>query len=340
MHLLYARFFTKALRDMGFVDFDEPYARLFSHGVMTTQLGRISKRKNPLAPDPLVEQYGADTVRCYLMFLGPWDTGGAWTGSGINGISRWMNRIWDLTLRDTDTLPSVESDAAAERDLLRAAHATTRRVTGDMGAFKFNTSIAALMEYTNELARLWARAGFAEATWRDAIERLLLLTAPLAPHITEELWERAGREGSIHSQMLPAWDEDMAASDNITMVVQVNGRVRDQLEMPADVSEQDAVDAAMASERVRRHTSQGEVVKKIYVPGRLVNLVVSELVQFRRPGLTLKITCSRHLDWKFWQEYPARSDWWATAVRGMCHDQAEEQRGLTESGCQDCHRRA
>ena len=118
MHLLYARFFTKALRDMGFVDFDEPYARLFSHGVMTTQLGRISKRKNPLAPDPLVEQYGADTVRCYLMFLGPWDTGGAWTGSGINGVSRWMNRIWDLTLRDTDTLPSVESDAAAERDLL------------------------------------------------------------------------------------------------------------------------------------------------------------------------------------------------------------------------------
>ena len=162
MHLLYARFFTKALRDMGFVDFDEPYARLFSHGVMTTQLGRISKRKNPLAPDPLVEQYGADTVRCYLMFLGPWDTGGAWTGSGINGISRWMNRIWDLTLRDTDTLPGiVASDEAAERDLLRAAHATTRRVTGDMGAFKFNTSIAALMEYTNELARLWTRGGFA-----------------------------------------------------------------------------------------------------------------------------------------------------------------------------------
>ena len=143
-----------------------------------------------------------------------------------------------------------------------------------MGAFKFNTSIAALMEYTNELARLWTRGGFAEATWRGAIERLLLLTAPLAPHITEELWERAGREDSIHSQMLPAWDEDLAASENIMMVVQVNGRVRDQIEMPAEVTEQDAIDAAMASERVRRHTSQGEVVKKIYVPGRLVNLVV------------------------------------------------------------------
>ncbi len=274
MHLLYARFFTKALRDMGFVDFDEPYARLFSHGVMTTQLGRISKRSNPLAPDPLVEQYGADTVRCYLMFLGPWDTGGAWTGSGINGISRWMNRIWDLALRDTGALGDVESDQDAERDLLRAAHATTRRVFGDMSAFKFNTSIAALMEYSNELGRLWAHGGFSKSTWDDAIERLLLLVAPLAPHITEELWERTGRSGSVHEQMLPGWDDDLAASETITMVVQVNGRVRDQLEMPADVSEQDAVAAAMASERVLRHTSNGEVVKKIYVPGRLVNLVV------------------------------------------------------------------
>ena len=277
MHLLYARFFTKALRDMGFVDFDEPYARLFSHGVMTTQLGRISKRSNPLAPDPLVEQYGADTVRCYLMFLGPWDTGGAWTGSGINGISRWMNRIWDLALRDTDALGDVASDEGAERDLLRAAHATTQRVVGDMAAFKFNTSIAALMEYSNELGRLWTRGGFARATWRDAVERLLLLASPLAPHITEELWERTGREGSVHEQMLPSWDEDLAAADTITMVVQVNGRVRDQLEMPADVTEQDAVAAAVASERVLRHTSNGQIVKKIYVPGRLVNLVV-------RPG--------------------------------------------------------
>ena len=277
MHLLYARFFTKALRDMGYVDFDEPYARLFSHGVMTTQMGRISKRSNPLAPDPLVEQYGADTVRCYLMFLGPWDTGGAWTGSGINGISRWMNRIWDLALRDTGALGDVESDENAERDLLRAAHATTRRVVGDMSAFKFNTSIAALMEYSNELGRLWVGGGFARATWDNAIDRLLLLAAPLAPHITEELWERTGRDGSVHEQMLPLWDEELAASDRITLVVQVNGRVRDQLEMPAEVSEQDAVDAAMASERVLRHTSQGEVTKKIYVPGRLVNLVV-------RPG--------------------------------------------------------
>ena len=147
-----------------------------------------------------------------------------------------------------------------------------------MAAFKFNTSIAALMEYSNELGRLWTRRGFARATWQDAIERLLLLAAPLAPHITEELWERTGREGSVHEQMLPSWDEDLAAADTITMVVQVNGRVRDQLAMPADVSEQDAVAAAMASERVLRHTSQWpDVIKKIYVSGRLVNLVV-------RPG--------------------------------------------------------
>ena len=127
----------------------------------------------------------------------------------------------------------------------------------------------------------------------DAVERLLLLAAPLAPHITEELWERTGREGSIHEQTLPTWDDDLAASDSITMVVQVNGRVRDQLEMPADVSEQDAVDAAMASERVLRHTSKGEVVKKIYVPGRLVNLVVRGGLAGRAGPLIRAITMDR-----------------------------------------------
>ena len=277
MHLLYARFFNKALRDMGFVDFDEPYTRLFSHGVMTTQLGRISKRSNPLAPDPLVARYGADTIRCYLMFLGPWDVGGAWTGSAINGVSRWLNRVWDLAQRNPELLRAMEPDEAAERELLRAAHATTRKVINDMGAFKFNTSIAALMEYSNELARLWERAGISPAAWRDAVERLLLLAAPLAPHVTEELWERTGREYSIHQQSSPGWDDSLAAADNVTIVVQVNGRVRDQLELPAEVTEEEAVDAALASERVMRHTANGEVVKKIYVPGRLVNLVV-------RPG--------------------------------------------------------
>ncbi len=281
MHLLYSRFFNKALRDLGFVDFDEPYTRLFNQGLLIKDHKKISKRSNPLNPEPVVARYGADTLRLYLMFLGPWDEGGDWSDAGIRGAARWLGRVWELVTTSTLSLPgrgsgggpTVAHNGDGDRDLTRAAHATTKRVIADMREFKFNTSIAALMEFTNVMSGA-AEKGVSAKAWDDAVDRLLLLLAPMAPHITEELWERRGRPYSIHLHVLPTWDESLTATETVTVVVQVNGKLRGQMSLPAGVKEQDAIAAALADPTVRRHIEGHEVVRKVYVPGKLVNLVV------------------------------------------------------------------
>jgi leucyl-tRNA synthetase len=287
MHLLYSRFFNKALRDLGFVEFDEPYTRLFNQGLLIKDHRKISKRANPLNPEPVVARYGADTLRLYLMFLGPWDEGGDWSDAGIRGVSRWLNRVWELALDDRKgapyahgrtgeepVQPAPPDEGDANRAVSRAAHVTTKRVVTEMRSFKFNTSIAALMEFTNTLSDAGEKAGVSARVWNDAIDRLLLLLAPMAPHITEELWQRRGRLYSIHQQPLPEWDETLAAADMVTIVVQVNGKLRGQISLPAGVSESDALAAALADQAVRRHTDGREIIRKVFVPGKLVNLVV------------------------------------------------------------------
>ena len=273
MHLLYSRFFNKALRDLKFVDFDEPYTKLTNQGMLTKNGGKISKRSNPLPPDPVVEQHGADTLRCYLMFLGPWDQGGDWSDSGINGIKRWLNRIWDLAQRDYSVLGGSVSDSA-ERDLSRIANATSQRVIADMNVFKFNTSIAALMEFTTALMRAHDNGNVSVESWRSGVERLLLHAAPLAPHIAEELWQRTGHIGSIHMEMNPSYDESVITADVITLAVQVQGKLRDQIEVPADIDQESAIQAAKMATNVVRHLEGMQIIKEIYVPGRLVNIVV------------------------------------------------------------------
>jgi leucyl-tRNA synthetase len=257
------------------LDFDEPYSRLFNQGLLIKDHKKISKRSNPLPPDPLVDRYGADTIRCFLMFLGPWDQGGDWSDDGLAGITRWLNRLWDLANRDTSELSSAELGATeADRELLRASHKTTRRAIQDLERFKFNTTIAALMELVNEMNRGWDSGAISAAAWSDTVERMLLLTAPLAPHIAEELWERTGHSFSIHNESLPLWDQELAADEVITVVVQINGKVREKLQLAADVTEEQAFEAAFASDRVKAYTDDTEIVRRIYVPGRLVNLVV------------------------------------------------------------------
>ena len=272
MHLLYARFFNRALRDIGFVDFSEPYVHLFSHGTMTTEQGRISKRSNPVAPDPLVRKYGADTLRCYLMFLGPWDKGGIWTDSGINGIRRWLHRVWDICNRDARELSGGDDNAARAFDV--ASHTLTKRVIEDMDAYKYNTTIAALMTYANQMNDAWENGGVSCDAWRDAVRRLLLHLAPLAPHIAEELWLRNGWDFSIHDQLLPEWDETKLAVDTVRIVVQVNGRVRDTITVPTDAGEKEIASAALSSPGALRHTQDRVIRRTIHVPGRLVNIVV------------------------------------------------------------------
>ena len=273
MHLLYARFFTKALRDLGIIDFGEPFLRLFNQGIILGEdHEKMSKsRGNVVNPDDVVAAYGADAVRAFLMFIGPWDQGGAWSPTGIQGMSRWLNRVWALAARDATDLPA---SAANGDGLERLRHKTIRKVTNDLDRFQFNTALAALMEYSNELQRVWdAGAADAEA-WRQAIETLIILLAPTCPHIAEELWALAGRDYSIHNQPWPSWDEAIAADTEITLVVQVNGKMRDKLTVEAGIAEEAAKDLAFASERAAAHVGGKTVRKVIYVPGKLVNIVV------------------------------------------------------------------
>jgi leucyl-tRNA synthetase len=283
MHLLYARFFTKAARDMGMVEFDEPFLRLFNQGTIIAGKAKMSKsRGNVVAPDEYVARLGADAVRVYLMFIGPWEQGGEWDDSGLAGVSRWLNRVWNLVLSPVET--ASLSDAPATRELRRLMHKTIRRVTEDTERFRFNTMVAALMEYTNGLTHA-KEAGPVDAdAWRDAIDTLLLLVAPSAPHLAEELWQRTSAEGgsasggghtySIHNQSWPEWDEELAREEEITLVVQVNGKLRDRLQVPAGVTEEQAKNIALASARVRAYTDGKQMLRVIYVPGRLVNVVV------------------------------------------------------------------
>ena len=276
MHLLYSRFFIKALRDMGMLSIDEPFLRLFNQGVILgSDHEKMSKsRGNVVNPDDVVGQVGADAVRCFLMFIGPWDQGGPWSDEGINGVVRWLNRVWGVVERDSDELDASPADAAAVRDTQRALHQTIRKCYEDLDRFKFNTAIAALMELVNHLSRVWNEQSIDAATWRDCVNNFLLMLAPIAPHIAEELWQRNGQAYSIHQQPFPKWDEDLAAEEEITLVVQVNGRVRDRITVAASIDEADARGMALNSPRVQSHTDGKTVKNVVYVPGRLVNVVV------------------------------------------------------------------
>jgi len=229
-------------------------------------------RGNVVAPDEYVARLGADAVRVYLMFIGPWEQGGEWDDSGLAGVSRWLNRVWNLVLSPAET--AALPDAPATRELRRLMHKTIRRVTEDAERFRFNTMVAALMEYTNGLTRAKEAGPVDGGAWRDAIDALLLLMAPSAPHLAEELWARTDHAYSIHNQSWPAWDKELAREDEITLVVQVNGKLRDRLQVPADVTEERAKELALASARVRTHTDRKQLLRVIYVPGRLVNVVV------------------------------------------------------------------
>ncbi|HLB23421.1 MAG TPA: leucine--tRNA ligase [Dehalococcoidia bacterium] len=282
MHLLYTRFFTKAAHDMGIVEHSEPMVRLFNQGQILGPDGqRMSKsRGNVVAPDSQVERWGADTFRAYLMFLGPWDQGGPYDASGITGIYRWLNRAWNAVTGDIRT--AAKPDAPETRGLRRWTHKTIKKVTEDIQEFRFNTMIAAMMEFTNELIRLRESGlhGDSSSTevdgdaWREAVESLTLLLAPPTPHIAEELWQRLGKPYSIHTQPWPRYDEALARADEVEVAVQVNGKVRDRLLLPLDAPEDVARARALESASVSAHVAGKEIARVIYVPNRLLNIVV------------------------------------------------------------------
>ncbi len=272
MHLFYVRFFIKALCDMGLVDFREPFNRLFNQGIIVHEHQKMSKsRGNVVTPDEYVTELGADTVRVYLMFLGPWEQGGDWSDTGINGASRWLNRVWNLVLEDYTA--KTESDDA-RTELLRTTHQTIRKVTDDIERLRFNTMIAALMEFTNYLSKVKEAGNVSKTEWQEAIKALLVLMAPSTPHIAEELWQQTGHDYSIHSQDWPQWDKELAKDEEVTLVVQVNGKLRDRITVPVTITEEEAKQTALESAKVRPHIEGKQMVKEIYVPQKLVNLVV------------------------------------------------------------------
>ena len=291
LHLMYTRFFTKAMRDLGMTTLDEPMLRLFNQGIILGPDGnKMSKsRGNVVNPDDYVGTMGADTVRAYLMFIGPWDGGGPWNPRGIEGVHRFLHRVWHLVLdsapgRGDGRVPGSGAgdgrDAGADPSRLagevrRATHQTLKRVGDDLEAFRFNTAIAALMTFTNRLTDLRAevRGTPAAAEWDDAIRTLVLMLAPLTPHIAEEMWARLGGAYSVHQQSWPAWDPGAIREETITVVLQVNGRVRDRISVPAGLDEARLRDAALESERVRKFTDGKAVQDVIVVPGKLVNVV-------------------------------------------------------------------
>ena len=280
MHLLYTRFFTKAFADMGVVNFREPMLRLFNQGIILGPDGnRMSKsRGNVVAPDQYVSKSGADTVRVYLMFIGPWDAGGPWNFSGIEGARRFLDRVWNVVVEPSRQHAAGRADQDAEaqvRELRHMTHATIQRVTEDIEQFKFNTIIAALMEFNNYLVKAKETAVCGTPAWDAAVDSLLLMLAPEAPHIAEELWQRRhDAAGSVHVQPWPSFDPDLAKADTITLVVQVNGKVRDKIEAPAGITEAAAREIALARPAVQKWLEGAEVRKVIFAGGRLINIVV------------------------------------------------------------------
>ncbi len=274
MHLLYMRFFWKALRDMGIVEGHEPALQLRNQGqILSTDHQRMSKsRGNVVDPDELVRQYGADTVRAYLMFGYRWSEGGPWNTENIQGVVRWLFRVWAIFTEENKG--GHKADPKVGHDLRRKVHQTIKSVSRDMDNYEFNTIVSALMELANRLQAAHDAGAASGPEWAEAQDVYLRLMAPITPHIAEELWARAGKPYSVHQQPWPQADENAAKEDEITLVVQVNGKLRDRITVHADISEADAKERALASEAVRKLLEGKEPKQVIVVKGKLVNIVI------------------------------------------------------------------
>jgi leucyl-tRNA synthetase len=280
MHLLYTRFFHKALRDMGITEGSEPMIQLRNQGmVLSEDNSKMSKsRGNVVAPDVLVKYYGADTVRAYLMFFARWELGAPWDSHGIEGTARWIRRVWTIFTDQTQpgSVSSLKgASAETKKNLRRRVHQTLRNVTQDFENFGFNTIISSLMELMNEMYRAREAGAVGSDEWNEAQEIYLKMLAPIAPHIAEELWtNHLGKPYSIHQQMWPEVDEEATKEDSLELPVQINGKVRDRVTVPADSDEEQIKSAALASEIVQKYLDGKEPKKVIVANGRLVSIVV------------------------------------------------------------------
>jgi len=263
LHLLYSRFIYKFLFDIGVVFQSEPYQKRTSHGMVLAQDNRKMSKSfgNVINPDEIIEKYGADTLRLYEMFMGPFDQTIAWSDQGVKGASRFLERVWKLVLESLD-------NKKTGTQIFKSLHKLNKKIDKDLEAMKFNTTVAAFMEFIN-LA--WDNK---EEFGREAVEKTLILFFPFAPHISEELWQRLGHKKSISLEKWPRYDPALAKDETISLIIQINGRVRDKVEVGADISEKEAKELAISQEKIKNWVEGKEIKKVIFVPGKLINIVI------------------------------------------------------------------
>jgi leucyl-tRNA synthetase len=273
MHLLYARFWTKVMFDEGLIDFEEPFMTLRNQGMILAPDGaKMSKSKNnTIEPDSIIEQgYGADSIRIMELFIGPWNQVANWSVEGMGGAYRFLQRTWTLVQEFNDS----DGGSGESLELQRSVHKTIKKVSQDLHDLSFNTAIAALMECVNDLYHIKAEDNYGSTEWQWALESLTQLLAPFAPHISEELWQQLGQGESVHLSQWPGYDEKYLVQDSITVVIQVNGKLRGEIQIASDASEETVVASAKSHDKVVNYLSGHEIRKTIYVPGKLVNFVI------------------------------------------------------------------
>jgi len=284
LHLLYSRFFTRVIRDLGITHAGEPFTNLLTQGMVIKDGAKMSKSKgNVVDPDYLISRYGSDTSRLFSLFAAPPEKDLEWSDKGVEGAYRFLNRIWTIVQRHQDGLragASAGGETAASdkgRALLKKTHQTIRKVTMDIEKeYHFNTAIAAMMELVNEMSVFEPSADQDMRVFRFSVENLLLLLFPFTPHIAEELWERIGNMPSISQQPWPAWDENMATDEEVELVIQINGKLRGKLTIPAGLPDEQAREIALKDRKIAEAIGQKHIRKVLIIKGRLVNIVLGE----------------------------------------------------------------
>jgi leucyl-tRNA synthetase len=294
LHLLYSRFYTRVLERMGLVTFKEPFTNLLTQGMVIKDGAKMSKSKgNVVDPEDMIQKYGADTTRLFMLFASPPERELEWNDQAVEGAFRFLSRLWRAVFENLDLIQKKDASLAAETvdpadlsesavALRRKTHQTVRKVTEDIeGRFHFNTAIAAVMELVNDVYGFLADGEGTESIskedaliFADALEKSVVLLSPAVPHIAEELWEALGHEPSIVQVPWPEYDEELAREEEITIVVQVNGKVRSRLSVDADAADDRIRELALADEKVKKYTGGKEIKKVVVVPKKLVNVVV------------------------------------------------------------------
>ncbi|MBZ4653286.1 MAG: leuS [Peptococcaceae bacterium] len=279
LHLLYARFFTKALSNFGLVSAREPFKNLLTQGMVLKDGSKMSKSKgNVVSPEEIIKKFGADTARLFILFAAPPERDLEWSDQGVEGSYRFLNRVWRLVYHYQKELQEIKPQdilPPEDKDLRRLVHGTIKKVTEDIEQrFNFNTAISAIMELVNGLYQYKERPNQNLSLVKEAIDALLLLLAPFAPHITEELWEAVGHKDSVHKQSWPVYSEEALIADEVEVVLQINGKVRDRLVVPAQLDRAELEKAVLAMDKAKAAIEGKEIVKIITVPGKLVNIVV------------------------------------------------------------------